>query len=1130
MPKLQLSYEKFMHLTVTAVAVAMVLYHMWIILVGPSEAIIFRGTHLMFALALCFLIYGTKTGLIRPIPTILDYVWLAAGIGSVLHLFINYDYVVTRIYYIDDLSWADMIWGAILIVTVTEATRRCVDVALPITSIVFLAYGLFIARLEPERLIDQLYMTTEGIFGQALAVSASFVIIFVVFGSFMEKTGVGQLFMDFAMALTGHTAGGPGKVSVVSSSLFGTISGSAVANVMVDGPISIPLMKRSGFKPHFAAGVEATASTGGQIMPPIMGAAAFVMAEFLAVPYGQIVIWAVIPAILYYVACFAAVHFEAKRQGIHGVPRAELPRMRIVMAERGHLFLPIVILLVVMYSGYSAPLAALAGTLACFPVAALRKSTRVNVRWKNVVDAMVEGAKNSLAVALACASAGIMIGVVTLSGLGIVFTQWVVGLSQDYLFIALVMTMLAAIVLGTGLPTTPSYILLTALLIPAIMKLGVIEPAAHMFAFYFAVLSAITPPVALAVFAAAGLAKADMWRFRLGGDENRRRGLHRAVHVRLSACVADDRHLARHYPSVRHLLYRHRALRGRSPRLFHHACTLLAASVAARRRDVPGVSRRLERYHWDCAGRHCDRLPTNRTPCGKARVRKANTMTQRKKPEDLRSHRWLGVSDMRSFGHRSRLRQIGYDADDWTGKPVIGIINTWSDINPCHTHLRSRAENVKRGVLQAGGFPIELPAMSLSETMVKPTTMMYRNFLAMETEELLRSHPLDGAVLMGGCDKTTPGLVMGAISMGLPAIYIPAGPMLRGNWRGNYLGSGSDVWKYWTEKSAGNITDDDWNEIEGGIARSFGTCMVMGTAATMMAITEALGLALPGSSSIPAADANHPRMCGVAGRRIVEMVWEDLTPDKILTPAAFDNAIKVHMAMGGSTNAIIHVVAMARRAGIPVDMERFDELSREIPVLANVRPSGKYLMEDFFYAGGLRAMMQGLKSKLDLGCMTVTGKTIGDNIEGAQVHIPDVIHGLNDPVYGEGATAVLKGNLAPNGCVIKPAAADQRFLKHRGKVIAFEDYNHMMREIERDDLDVTRDHILVLKNAGPKGGPGMPEWGMLPIPKRLLAGRRARHDPHLRRPYERNQLRRLHPARRAGKLRRRAARLRADRR
>jgi dihydroxy-acid dehydratase len=458
----------------------------------------------------------------------------------------------------------------------------------------------------------------------------------------------------------------------------------------------------------------------------------------------------------------------------------------------------------------------------------------------------------------------------------------------------------------------------------------------------------------------------------------------------------------------------------------------------------------------------------------------------RKRPEDLRSHRWLGVSDLRSFGHRSRLRQFGYDAEDWAGRPVIGIINTWSEINACHAHLRTRAENVKRGVLQAGGFPIELPAMSLAEPFVKPSTMLYRNFLAMEAEELLRSHPIDGAVLMGGCDKTTPGLVMGAISMGIPAIYVPAGPMLRGNYRGEFLGSGSDVWKYWMEKRAGNITDEQWNEMEGGIARSFGTCMVMGTAATMMAIAEALGLTLPGASSIPAADAGHPRMCGVAGRRIVDMVWEDLTPDRILTSSAFDNAIKVHMAMGGSTNAIIHVIAMARRSGINLDMQRFDEISREIPVLANVRPSGKYLMEDFFYAGGLRALMLQLKDKLDLSCLTVTGRSVGENIAGAEVYLPDVIHSLADPIYGEGATAVLKGNLAPRGCVMKPAAADQRFLKHRGPALAFEDYNHMAREVERDDLEVTPDHVLVLKNAGPKGGPGMPEWGMLPIPKKLV--------------------------------------------
>jgi len=459
---------------------------------------------------------------------------------------------------------------------------------------------------------------------------------------------------------------------------------------------------------------------------------------------------------------------------------------------------------------------------------------------------------------------------------------------------------------------------------------------------------------------------------------------------------------------------------------------------------------------------------------------------RKKSPEQLRSYRWLGRDDLRAFGHRSRLRQMGYDRADWVGKPVIGILNTWSDINACHGHLRERAEEVKRGVLQAGGFPIELPAMSLAEPFVKPSTMLYRNFLAMECEELLRSHPIDGAVLMGGCDKTTPGLIMGAISMGLPAIYVPAGPMLRGNWRGHTLGSGSDVWKYWDEKRAGNIGDAEWNEIEGGIARSFGTCMVMGTAATMMAITEALGLSLPGASSIPAPDANHPRMCAAAGRRIVDMVWEDLTPEQILTPAAFDNAIRVHMALGGSTNAIIHVIAMARRAGIALDMRRFDEISRQVPVIANITPSGKYLMEDFFYAGGLRALMGEMRDLLDRSCITVTGRTLGENIAGSKVHLPDVIHALSAPLYPEGATAVLTGNLAPRGCVMKPAAADPRFLRHRGKAIAFENYDHMAREVERDDLDVTPDHVLVLKNSGPKGGPGMPEWGMLPIPKKLL--------------------------------------------
>src|SRR5262245_55765845 len=384
-------------------------------------------------------------------------------------------------------------------------------------------------------------------------------------------------------------------------------------------------------------------------------------------------------------------------------------------------------------------------------------------------------------------------------------------------------------------------------------------------------------------------------------------------------------------------------------------------------------------------------------------------MKVHKKPEDLRSHRWLGVQDLRSFGHRSRLRQIGYDAEDWRGKPVIGIVNTWSDINPCHAHLRSRAEDVKRGVLQAGGFPIELPALSLSEPFVKPTTMLYRNLLAMDTEELLRSHPIDGAVLLGGCDKTTPGLVMGAVSMGLPAIYCPAGPMLRGNWRGRALGSGSDVWKYWDEKRAGNITEADWDEIENGVARSFGTCMTMGTAATMMAIAEALGLALPGASSIPAADAGHPRMCAQAGRRIVEMVWDDLKPTDILTPASFENAITVHMAMGGSTNAMTHVIAMARRAGIALSLDDFDRISRKVPVIANVRPSGAHLMEDFFYAGGLPALMKVLADRLDGRALTVNGRTLAENIAHAEVFQPDVIRSVEQAIYAEGGTAVLRG-------------------------------------------------------------------------------------------------------------------------
>jgi dihydroxy-acid dehydratase len=462
-------------------------------------------------------------------------------------------------------------------------------------------------------------------------------------------------------------------------------------------------------------------------------------------------------------------------------------------------------------------------------------------------------------------------------------------------------------------------------------------------------------------------------------------------------------------------------------------------------------------------------------------------MTQQRKPQDLRSARWFAPDDFRSFGHRSRVMQMGYAPADYAGKPVIAIVNTWSDANQCHAHFKTRVDDVKRGVLQAGGFPLELPAISLSESMVKPTTMLYRNFLAMETEELLRSHPVDGAVLMGGCDKTTPGLLMGAFSMGIPCIYLPAGPMLRGNWRGNVLGSGSDAFKYWDERRAGRLSDDAWIEMEAGIARSHGTCMTMGTAATMMGIAEAIGMTLPGASSIPAADANHIRMSAQCGRRIVQMVWDDLTPQKMLTRDSFANGIAVAMAEGCSTNAIIHLVAISRRAGHPVTLDDFDAASRKVPVIANIRPSGdKYLMEDFYYAGGMRALMTRIAPHLKLDAMTVNGHTLRDNIAGAEVFDDDVIRPLSKPIYAEGALAVLRGNLAPDGVIIKPSACEARLLKHSGRALVFDDYPSLKRAVDDPNLDVSGDDILVLRYAGPQGGPGMPEWGMLPIPTKLL--------------------------------------------
>src|SRR5512140_2754675 len=458
----------------------------------------------------------------------------------------------------------------------------------------------------------------------------------------------------------------------------------------------------------------------------------------------------------------------------------------------------------------------------------------------------------------------------------------------------------------------------------------------------------------------------------------------------------------------------------------------------------------------------------------------------RKKPEELRSHRWYGVKDMRSFGHRSRTAQMGFHRSDYTGKPVIAIINTWSDINPCHSHFKQRVEEVKRGIWQAGGFPVEMPAISLSEPFQKPTTMLYRNLLAMECEELLRSYPADGCVLMGGCDKTTPALVMGAISMDLPAIFMPAGPMLRGDYKGEFLGSGSDTWKYWAELRAGNIDEQDWQEVEDGIARSPGHCMTMGTASTMTSATEVLGLTLPGAASIPAPDSRHAQMATLTGTRIVDMVWEDLKPSDILTAASFDNAVTAVLALGGSTNAIVHLIAMARRAGIALDIQRFDALARRTPVLADIRPSGKYLMEDFFYAGGLRGLLTRLDGLVDFSQRTVNGRTLGENIAGARVYSDDVIRPRGNPLVANSGLAVLTGNLAPGGAIIKPAAMEQQLRKHRGPAVVFKDYNEMAARIDDPALEVTKDSVIVLQSAGPQGAPGMPEWGQLPIPQKLL--------------------------------------------
>jgi dihydroxy-acid dehydratase len=462
------------------------------------------------------------------------------------------------------------------------------------------------------------------------------------------------------------------------------------------------------------------------------------------------------------------------------------------------------------------------------------------------------------------------------------------------------------------------------------------------------------------------------------------------------------------------------------------------------------------------------------------------------RPEELRSHRWYGdstttvSSGLRTFSHRARTRQLGYLPEEHLGKPVVAILNTWSDINPCHVHLRERAQAVKRGVWQAGGFPLEFPVATLSETFQKPTPMLYRNLLAMETEELLRSYPVDGAVLLGGCDKTTPALLMGAASADLPAVFVPAGPMLPGHWRKEVLGSGTDMWKYWDQRRAGEIGDGELAELENGLARSPGHCMTMGTASTLTAAAEVLGMTMPGASSIPAVDSGHERMAAAAGARIVDMVWQDVTPSKILTREAYEDAVATVLALGGSTNAVIHLIAMAGRSGVTLTLDDFDRIARTVPVLANLRPGGAYLMEDFHFAGGLPGFLSRLTDVLHLDRPTAAHPSLRAQLEGALVHDDEVIRPRERPLATEGGVAVLRGNLCPDGAVIKHIAAEPHLLRHTGPAVVFDDYRTLQRTIDDPALGITADHVLVLRNAGPQGGPGMPEYGMLPIPEYLL--------------------------------------------
>ena len=458
----------------------------------------------------------------------------------------------------------------------------------------------------------------------------------------------------------------------------------------------------------------------------------------------------------------------------------------------------------------------------------------------------------------------------------------------------------------------------------------------------------------------------------------------------------------------------------------------------------------------------------------------------RRTVEELRSQRWFSAPGAVGAHKHRRIKQGGFDLADFKNKPIIAILSTWSDLQPCHSHFPQRVEEVKRGIWQAGGFPVVIPVQSVSESFLRPTSMLYRNFLAMEVEEAIRAHPIDGAVLLGGCDKTGPGLVMGAASANVPSIFVPAGAMLKGRWRQQTLGTGTSTWAAEADHRAGKLSDREWAEMSEATVRSPGTCNTMGTASTMTLLIDVLGLSLPGASTIPAVDSEHMRMATNAGRRIVEMVWEDLKPRDIVTDASLQNAVIADMAISGSTNSLIHLIAMARRFGLALDLDSFSRASEIVPVVCNLMPAGKYLMEDFHFAGGLRALLNVIGAHLDLSCRTVSGRSLGETLEGSVVYDADVIRPLDNPVYASGALVVLKGSLAPRGAVLKRSAAEGQLLAHTGPAVVFRDNKDMMKRIDDPDLAVTADSVLVLQDAGPIGAPGMPEWGMLPIPTKLV--------------------------------------------